>query len=87
LQVVTFNTVEDFWAVHNHIELSSHLVTGCDYSVFKDGIKPMWEDKANMNGGRWLMNLDKKHRTIYLDNFWLEILLCLIGMECIYNTD
>jgi len=78
-EVVTFDTVEDFWSVHNHIELSSRLVAGCDYSVFKAGIKPMWEDKANMNGGRWLINLDKKHRMNCLDNFWLEILLCLIG--------
>ena len=65
--------------MHNHIELSSRLVAGCDYSVFKAGIKPMWEDKANMNGGRWLINLDKKHRMNCLDNFWLEVLLCLIG--------
>ena len=72
--------IQDFWSVHNHIELSSRLVAGCDYSVFKAGIKPMWEDKANMNGGRWLINLDKKHRINCLDNFWLEVLLCLIGL-------
>ena len=39
----------------------------------------MWEDDANKNGGRWLINLDKKQRSTELDHFWLEILLCMIG--------
>lgn len=39
--VVTFSTVEDFWAVYNHIESASRLQVGCDYAVFKEGIKPM----------------------------------------------
>jgi len=56
-EVVTFGTVEDFWSVYNHIELASRLGPGSDYSVFKAGIKPMWEDAQNANGGRWLLNL------------------------------
>ena len=28
---------------------------------------------------RWLINLDKKQRVGCLDNFWLEVMLCLIG--------
>jgi len=77
--VITFNTVEDFWALYNHIELASKLSAGCDYSLFKEGIKPMWEDDKNRRGGRWLINLDKKQRMTCLDNFWLEVMLCLIG--------
>ena len=37
--------MEDFWALYNHIELASRLAAGCDYSLFKEGIKPMWEDE------------------------------------------
>jgi len=77
--VATFDTVEDFWAVFNHIQPASKIQTGCDYSVFKDGIKPMWEDSANKKGGRWVINLDKQRRSLELDQFWLETLLCLIG--------
>ncbi len=77
--VLSVQTVEDFWAVVNHIELASKLQTGCDYSFFKDGVKPMWEDDRNRRGGRWLVKLDKKQRSGHLDNFWLEVLLCLIG--------
>lgn len=78
-KIITFCSVEDFWALYNHIEPSSRLMSGCDYSLFKEGIKPMWEDVRNNRGGRWVINLDKKQRINCLDNFWLEVMLCLIG--------
>ena len=78
-QVTTFSTVEDFWALYNHIEFASKLGMGCDYSLFKQGIKPMWEDPLNKDGGRWLISVDKRYRAAYLDTFWLEIMMCLIG--------
>nr|ADD38879.1 Eukaryotic translation initiation factor 4E [Lepeophtheirus salmonis] len=77
--IITFKTVEDFWALYNHIEVSSKIEHGCDYSLFKEGIWPMWEDEANSGGGRWLITLEKKQRHAYLDDFWLEVMLCLIG--------
>jgi len=78
-EIITVDTVEDFWSLYNHIELASRLTPGCDYSIFKKGIKPMWEDDHNRKGGRWLINLDKKQRSTCLDDFWLEVMLCLIG--------
>ncbi|ERE88507.1 Translation Initiation factor eIF- 4e-like domain containing protein [Cricetulus griseus] len=65
--------------LYNHIQLSSNLMPGCDYSLFKDGIEPMWEDEKNKRGGRWLITLNKQQRRSDLDRFWLETLLCLIG--------
>ncbi|NWY12446.1 I4E1B factor, partial [Aphelocoma coerulescens] len=80
LRLVTkFSTVEDFWALYSHIQLASKLAAGCDYSLFKDGIEPMWEDSQNKRGGRWLITLAKQQRHTELDRFWLETLLCLIG--------
>ncbi|XP_035669638.1 eukaryotic translation initiation factor 4E-like isoform X1 [Branchiostoma floridae] len=77
--VSTFDTVEDFWALYNHIQVASRLQSGCDYSLFKDGVEPMWEDAFNKTGGRWLINIQKQQRHSDLDRFWLETLLCLIG--------
>ncbi|XP_015825977.2 eukaryotic translation initiation factor 4eb isoform X2 [Nothobranchius furzeri] len=65
--------------LYNHIQLSSNLLSGCDYSLFKDGIEPMWEDERNKRGGRWLITLTKQQRRQDLDRFWLETLLCLVG--------
>jgi len=78
-EIISFETVEDFWSLYNHIKLASELRQGSDYSLFKKGIRPMWEDHRNIKGGRWMINLDKKQRETDLDNFWLEILLCMIG--------
>ncbi|KAI4880065.1 hypothetical protein NFI96_013370 [Prochilodus magdalenae] len=44
-----------------------------------DGIEPMWEDRSNKCGGRWLITLSKQQRHSELDRFWVETLLCLIG--------
>ncbi|XP_015519906.1 eukaryotic translation initiation factor 4E [Neodiprion pinetum] len=78
-EITSFDTAEDFWSLYNHIKLASELRQGCDYSMFKQGIRPMWEDDANKKGGRWLISLDKKQRGSDLDRFWLEVLLCMIG--------
>uniref|UniRef100_A0A8C5MB97 Eukaryotic translation initiation factor 4E type 1B n=1 Tax=Leptobrachium leishanense TaxID=445787 RepID=A0A8C5MB97_9ANUR len=77
--VTTFSTVEDFWGLYTNIQLASKLSSGCDYSIFKDGIEPMWEDSRNKRGGRWLITLSKQQRHSDLDTLWLETLLCLIG--------
>nr|ACO11630.1 Eukaryotic translation initiation factor 4E [Caligus rogercresseyi] len=77
--ITTFHFVEDFWALYNHIVIVSKMENGCDYSLFKKGIWPMWEDPANCDGGRWLVTLDKRQRMDFLDDIWLEILLSLIG--------
>jgi len=80
-EVTKFDTVEDFWALYNHIQLASGLSFGADYYLFKEGIQPMWEDKTNEKGGRWLINIDKMRRNEFLDRYWLELLLAMIGEQ------
>lgn len=66
------------FSLFNHIKLASELRQGSDYSLFKRGIRPMWEDEANKRGGRWLINLEKKQRLSGdLDKFWLDV-VCFI---------
>jgi len=49
---------------------------------FRNGIEPTWEDSANQNGGMWRIVI-KKHedRSKYLDTFWLELLMALVGEQ------
>ncbi|KAL3282822.1 hypothetical protein HHI36_005986 [Cryptolaemus montrouzieri] len=85
-EIASFQTVEDFWSLYNHIKPASELKQGNDYSLFKRGIKPMWEDAANKRGGRWLLCLDRKQRNQELDRYWLDVILCLIG-EAFENSE
>lgn len=77
-EITSFDTVEDFWSLYNHIKPPSDIKMGSDYSLFKKGIRPMWEDAANKQGGRWVITLNRCPKT-ELDNLWLDVLLCLIG--------
>lgn len=80
-QVASFDTVEDFWALYNHIQLASGLTWNSDYYLFKDKIKPMWEADGNKGGGRWLIKVDKARRTELVDYYWLELLMAMIGEQ------
>lgn len=84
-QITTFDTVEDFWSIYNHVKAPTELKMGNDYSLFKNEIRPMWEDDHNKHGGRWLISLPKYHRD--LDTLWLDIILCLIGEAFDYSED
>jgi len=80
-EVATFDTVEDFWALYNHIQLASGLSWGSDYYLFKEGIRPMWEDPNNIEGGRWLIQVDKARRNELIDHYWLELLMAVVGEQ------
>lgn len=69
------STVEDFWRMHNHIHPPSKI-TSSDYSLFREGITPAWEDKTCQRGGRWVAKSDK---TRGIDEAWLNVLLSMIG--------
>lgn len=38
-EITSFDTVEDFWSLYNHIKAASDIKAGSDYSLFKQGIK------------------------------------------------
>jgi len=79
--ILTVATVEDFWSLYNHVSLASNLPPGSDYSFFKEGIFPDWEDEKNGPGGRWIINSDRQQRVDVLDTHWLEILIFMIGEQ------
>jgi len=79
IQVASFDTVEDFWSLFNNITEASQLRVGCDYSLFKTGIKPMWEDNHNKHGGKWSLTSSPKSRGKELDSFFTDLVLMMIG--------
>nr|XP_045616439.1 eukaryotic translation initiation factor 4E1-like [Procambarus clarkii] len=72
-EIASFNTVEDFWAVYHHLNLPSEIERGSGYSMFRKGIKPMWEDSHNWNGGRWLFTIQESNECQKLDDIWMEM--------------
>jgi len=79
ISLYSFNTVEGFWSVYNHIQQPAKLRVKHDYMLFRQGVKPAWEDSQNKNGGMWKVVLPTKMRATDLDRMWLESLLSLVG--------
>ena len=74
-KLAEFNSIEEFWKIYQHIKKPDACRPGIDIQLFKNPIKPMWEDDYNKNGGRLSLKLRKDFSTI----IWEEILLAMIG--------
>ncbi|XP_076348571.1 eukaryotic translation initiation factor 4E type 2-like [Tachypleus tridentatus] len=73
----TFNTVEKFWSFYSHLVRPSELTGQIDFHLFKEGIRPMWEDEANRNGGRWVLRLRKG----LASRCWENLILAILGEQ------
>ncbi|KAH9930547.1 translation initiation factor eIF 4e-like domain-containing protein [Epithele typhae] len=54
----------------------SKLERNSNYHLFKSGIKPMWEDDANANGGKWVLTM--KNNPALLDRCWSWLAMALL---------
>jgi hypothetical protein len=67
------STIADFWRLYNNIHLASRL-SSCDYSLFRRGITPAWEDPTCKNGGRLVAKTFSS-----IDESWMNVQLGLVG--------
>mmetsp|Transcript_16665 Transcript_16665/g.32327 ORF Transcript_16665/g.32327 Transcript_16665/m.32327 type:complete len:216 (+) Transcript_16665:394-1041(+) len=89
-QLGEFQTVEDFWRFKNNLPQPSEVfftpqsghkkfadreIDG--FSMFKSGIRPEWEDKANLYGGEFFCR--QTMAPAHLDEAWEKLLLGLVG--------
>ncbi len=59
VEVGSIETVQEFWRYWNNVEMRGFGIM----SVFRAGVKPMWEDPGNKLGGRWILStLDPKKK-------------------------
>jgi translation initiation factor 4E len=74
-KIAEFDTIEDFWGIFQHLRKPDSCRAGIEYFMFKEPIKPMWEDENNKNGGKISIKLRKGFTTI----IWEEMIFALIG--------
>jgi translation initiation factor 4E len=67
------------------MERASNLEMNANYHLFKTGVKPLWEDDANKEGGKWIIKLSARDRN-HIDTYWQNLVLGLIG-EAFDNAD
>ncbi|KAK4703841.1 translation initiation factor 4E, partial [Phenoliferia sp. Uapishka_3] len=79
VQVIAFDSVEEFWGLYNNIVPPSLIHPNSNYYLFKEGVKPAWEDSANSKGGKWSVQLPRGKYSEAIDNYWLYTMLAAIG--------
>ncbi|KAI7855728.1 translation initiation factor eIF 4e-like domain-containing protein [Circinella umbellata] len=76
-RIASFSSIEEFWAVYSHLRRPSDLPNISDYHLFKMGVRPVWEDEANIHGGKWIVRLKKGLASRY----WEQLVLAIIGEQ------
>ncbi|KAH9258546.1 hypothetical protein BASA81_003048 [Batrachochytrium salamandrivorans] len=77
-KVATFHSVEGFWQVYGHMTRPSEMTASTDLHMFREGIKPVWEDPANKRGGKFHVKIRKG---VLGSRYWESILLSVIGEQ------
>jgi len=92
-RVASFQTVKGFWKYWNHLPQPSELLNGKKFvretaetksvvdalMVFREGIKPEWEDSTNALGGHFQFQLKPSLGGGVIDEYWNNIVLGMIG--------
>lgn len=92
-RVATFNTVKGFWTYWGHLPQPSELLDGkklvreqtdgrvvvAAIMLFKEGIRPEWEDRANAEGGHFQFHLKPQIGGGQIDEYWNNIVLGMVG--------
>ena len=69
-------TLKPFWGVLNNFPIHQ-LKMKDSVHFFKRGIKPVWEDSRNINGGSWSFRVPKDKS----EQFWQEVLMMAVGEQ------
>ncbi|KAM3966899.1 LOW QUALITY PROTEIN: eukaryotic translation initiation factor 4E homologous protein [Aphomia sociella] len=69
-------SVEQWWGLYTHLARPADLPLS-DLHLFKLGIKPMWEDPANVNGGKWVVRLRKSQT----GRAWEDLCMAMLGEQ------
>ena len=76
-KIASFSTVEGFWRVYGHVCRPNEVAHSTDFHMFREGIKPVWEDPANKRGGKLVVKVKKGLGARY----WESLLLAVIGEQ------
>eukprot|EP01102_Stenamoeba_stenopodia_P020540 TRINITY_DN804_c0_g1_i1.p2 TRINITY_DN804_c0_g1~~TRINITY_DN804_c0_g1_i1.p2 ORF type:complete len:154 (-),score=41.16 TRINITY_DN804_c0_g1_i1:115-576(-) len=73
----SFSTVEGFWRCFNNLPSANLLHNKNSFSMMKEGVKPLWEDPSNAEGGFWVLRVSREDT----QTVWKELLLAAIGEQ------
>ncbi|CAE8681289.1 unnamed protein product, partial [Polarella glacialis] len=94
-EVVPFKTAQEFWSIWNGVPQPSELIEGNKritrdhpsgppssidaIMIFKQGVRPEWEDPLNQSGGHFQVQLKPNIGGAQIDEYWNNIVLGMVG--------
>jgi len=76
LEVALFDDIQSYWRWTNNLPTATQLDLTCSYHLMKKGIRPLWEDKSNVNGGSFSFRISSADT---YDEIWSTISLNAIA--------
>eukprot|EP01095_Lingulamoeba_sp_RSL-Kostka_P013161 TRINITY_DN537_c2_g1_i1.p1 TRINITY_DN537_c2_g1~~TRINITY_DN537_c2_g1_i1.p1 ORF type:complete len:207 (-),score=70.43 TRINITY_DN537_c2_g1_i1:101-721(-) len=73
-EIFTVTTVQNFWQTFNSIPSVSKLGPTASFHMMVEGIKPLWEDPGNCNGGFWVIHIPRDVSEAVFEAFLLAII-------------
>lgn len=73
----SFGNSDEFWTIYSHLRRPNVLPVNSDIQLFREGVKPVWEDPINATGGKWIIRLKKG----LINRLWEHLVLALITGE------
>jgi translation initiation factor 4E len=61
-EVARFHTVQEFFRFWNNLTDLCPLHEGSHVRLFKNGIRPLWDDPVNANGGKWVSHVVRENK-------------------------
>jgi translation initiation factor 4E len=80
-KVSSFQTIRSFWSCWNEVQEQCSLSENdgaANYHMFKDNIKPVWEDPKNAKGGKWVVVLPHSATEEETVRLWMSLALTLL---------
>lgn len=76
-------SVEQWWSLYSHLVKPTAMKPYRELHLFKSGIKPMWEDPVNTNGGRWIIKIRKNK----IDRAWETVCMAMCGEQFLVGPE
>ncbi|XP_032593587.1 eukaryotic translation initiation factor 4E type 2 isoform X3 [Drosophila grimshawi] len=76
-------SVQQWWSLYSHLIRPTSLKPYRELSLFKQGIKPMWEDPANSKGGQWVIRLRKNK----IERAWENVCMAMLGEQFLVGDE
>lgn len=93
-KVASFGTVKGFWKYWNHLPQPSELLENKKIvreqpdgqiqvvdaiMLFREGVRPEWEDRTNANGGHFQFQLKPQLGGGQIDEYWNNLVIGMVG--------